>query len=59
MASKLDGIGLTSLDDLFKTDAERQTEQGERVLTDTQVTLAVYVAPEENLQNAPEAENDQ
>ncbi len=31
MASKLDGIGLTSLDDLFKTDAERQAEQGERV----------------------------
>ena len=31
MASKLDGIALTSLDDLFKTDAERQAEQGERV----------------------------
>ena len=31
MASRLDGIGLTSLDDLFKTDAERQAEQGERV----------------------------
>ena len=31
MASKLENIGLTSLDDLFKTDAERQTEQGERV----------------------------
>ena len=31
MGSKLENIGLTSLDDLFKTDAERQTEQGERV----------------------------
>ena len=31
VASKLENIGLTSLDDLFKTDAERQTEQGERV----------------------------
>ena len=31
MASKLENIGLTSLDDLFKTDAERQAEQGERV----------------------------
>ena len=31
MASKLENIGLTSLDDLFKTDAERQTEQSERV----------------------------
>ena len=31
MASKLENIGLTSLDDLFKTDAERQVEQGERV----------------------------
>lgn len=31
MASKLESIGLTSLDDLFKSDAERQTEQGERV----------------------------
>ena len=31
MASKLDSIGLTSLDDLFKTGEERQAEQGERV----------------------------
>lgn len=32
MASKLENIGLTSLDDLFKTGEERQAEQGERVL---------------------------
>ena len=31
MASKLESIGLTSLDDLFKTGEERQAEQGERV----------------------------
>ena len=31
MASKLENIGLTSLDDLFKTGEERQAEQGERV----------------------------
>ena len=31
MASKLESIGLTSLDDLFKTGEERQVEQGERV----------------------------
>ena len=31
MASKLESIGLTSLDDLFKAGEERQAEQGERV----------------------------
>ena len=31
MASKLENIGLTSLDDLFKTGEERQAEQDERV----------------------------
>lgn len=31
VASKLENIGLTSLDDLFKTGEERQAEQGERV----------------------------
>ena len=31
MASKLESIGLTSLDDLFKTGEERQAKQGERV----------------------------
>ena len=43
----------------FDRVADQVPKEGERVLTDTQVTLAVYVAPEENLQNAPEAENDQ
>ena len=41
MGSKLENIGLTSLDDLFKTDAERQTEQGERV----QIVPAAKVFP--------------
>ena len=45
MASKLENIGLTSLDDLFKTDAERQTEQGERV----------QIVPAEELLDGPDS----
>ena len=41
MARKLNGIELTRYDDLFKTDAERETDQQERV----QIVPAEQVFP--------------
>ena len=41
MASKLEGIGLTSLDDLFKTGEERQAEQGEQ---DQKLHIAIAIS---------------
>ena len=38
--------------------ADQVPKEGERVMEDTQITLAIYVAPAEDAQNGPSAEND-
>ena len=38
--------------------ADQVPKEGERVMEDTQITLAVYVSPAGGAENAPTAEND-
>lgn len=42
----------------FDRVADQVPKEGERVLEDTQITLAIYIAPDGNSENGPSAEND-
>ena len=46
--------------DVMKIDrvADQVPKEGERVLEDTQITLAVYVSPDGSSETVPSAEND-
>ena len=49
---------VTQEESKFDRVADQVPKEGERVLEDTQITLAIYVSPGEAPQESPAAEND-